>query len=688
MKRLTSLTHFAWYVVLVCSATIYSCKGNEDLYDPDVSSSKDVSTVFDFTTSKIVSLNIDYGYKGCQVLFQIFKEDPLNENGTRNSVEPVFKAYTNNNCQYIGKLELPTNVTSVYLYTDYLGLPVCIPLTVENNTVKYAKVSPSTKAATRTEASLSIGGNYWRLNSSYNLYALYDNYNTTDYSKWGRTLYYGESFWVPSNSKVKGLFTNADASGTDSYLGSLLSRVSKVLYTYDRFGDKSKKDNSVYVKDDAHVNTTVLKNAHIDLVFLTANGQLYQNAMSYYYYPTGKAITVDEIKALPKYVVFPRTGYGPIPNQQVKVRLQFFGANYNEAGTETFPAGYTIGWMLIPDILDADHSAVTTSYVNPISSVNDYIITAYKNNGGVYSNHIANTDQLNGFITLYDATAQKSVIGIEDMTYKGKKEDGRLDNDQSFEDMLFYVDADPVEAIYDPDQPIIPDEKPTIVDVEDISRFGTYAFEDVWPKGGDYDLNDVVIEYSTNVTFNGDNVKKIVDTYKIVSKVGSATKKDAFGFIIKDTYGGTITCNAPNFLKETENQYLLFTDSRNEIGKTYTVTRTFSEGNYPSYSSYQRNYNPFIVTDYVAGNKNRTEVHLPKAEASPLASSNNTGDNAYYVNKDGTYPFSINLYQVSGFTQVTELSKIGSVGEYPLFNTWAQSKGTSNTDWYLYKNGK
>jgi LruC domain-containing protein len=443
--------------------------------------------------------------------------------------------------------------------------------------------------------------------------------------------------------------------------------------------DGSKQNNSQYIRDNVHVNSTTIKDVHLDLVFLAATG-LYHNAMAYYYYPSDKTLSASEIKALPKYVVFPRTTSG-IPANQVKVRLQFFGAGYDQAGTDVFPKGYTIGWMLIPGVYDIGN----TNYGDNINQVNSKIIKAYKNNGGIYSNHEANTDALNGCITLYDATSQKVVIGFEDTTYKGNTEKG---NDQSFDDILFYVDADPISAIYDPDQPTIPDEKAETPDVTDDTRYGTLAYEDIWPKGGDYDLNDVVIEYQTSVTFNGDNVKKIVDTYKVVSKAGAATKADAFGFVINDNYGGTVTSDAPEFTKEESNQFILFSDARKEIGKTFTVTRTFYEGSYPSYASYQRDYNPFIVSAYTAGMKDRTEIHLPKSAATSWASAETGGENAFYVDKTGVYPFSIDIYQVVGLEQVTEMKMIGSEGEYPLFKGWAQSKGVENTDWYLYKNGK
>lgn len=64
--------------------------------------------------------------------------------------------------------------------------------------------------------------------------------------------------------------------------------------------------------------------------------------------------------------------------------------------------------------------------------------------------------------------------------------------------MLFYIEADPKGSIYDPERPVIPpvDDKP----VTELHA-GTLLFEDIWPSGGDYDMNDVIIEYSRAVTF-------------------------------------------------------------------------------------------------------------------------------------------------------------------------------------------
>lgn len=63
-------------------------------------------------------------------------------------------------------------------------------------------------------------------------------------------------------------------------------------------------------------------------------------------------------------------------------------------------------------------------------------------------------------------------------------------------------------------------------------------------------------------------------------------------------------------------------------------------------------------------------------------------DDAYYIEKDGKYPFAIDL-PVTDFQIVTETIKIDEEAEYPDFRTWAESKGSTSQDWYKhYKGGR
>ena len=207
---------------------------------------------------------------------------------------------------------------------------------------------------------------------------------------------------------------------------------------------------------------------------------------------------------------------------------------------------------------------------------------------------------------------------------------------------------------------------------------GTLAFEDIWPSGGDYDMNDVIVEYRREVTFNTKNmVTKITDIFTPVHD--GATFSNAFAYQIDPGQFGKVTSNSTGVKLESETSSIIVTpNAKGSIGKTYTITREFN-------ASFKKDdlkgYNPYIIVKYAEGQKDRTEVHLPKSKATSLANQSLIGTNqdAYYIDREGEYPFAIDI-PVLGFKPVTESHRIDS--EYLDFSKWAESKGTKYTDWY------
>ena len=675
---------------LILGAT--SCVDSKDLYEgpsTDGNTIKDPSTLFDFSTSNGVALQINYGYTGYSIFFEIYTQNPLNEDGTRNDAEAIYKAYTDENSCFSGSIDLPAATKSVFVYSSYIGVPVCIEAAIENNTIMVDLRDNTTRSIGASGASINIGAHKQTIDAGKKLYALYDSYEFNKGMDKG---------WMGSNSIVTDLYSLVPKSTQltpESTFGELLSRVNSTLKV---------TNNSKYIVDEKYVNVTIaeysqagdkIEGAHLDLVLLSTSGG-YSNAMGYYYYKTPNAEkgiaqpTANEIKALPKYMVFPRTTNG-LPKSAYKARLQFFGENYDQDGTDAFPAGYTIGWMLVPDIAGSE-SSINNNILKDnalLKEVNTAIAREYVRSGGIfnkyqkpiYSNQSANLNTQAGCIALNDMRSQKVIIGFEDQAYKTGC------GDKSYQDVLFYVEADPFTAIFDPDKPFIPEEPGELEDETYVAASGTVAFEDIWPYGGDYDMNDVVLEYKTTVTINGNNIKSILDEFTCVHKPGSCKQQNAFGFVINDSFGGTINqeLSTISATEEAGKQFILFEDATKVIGETFTVVREFSEGSYPNNLIYRRNYNPFLVPHYVAGKKERLEIHLPMSKPTSWASEETGGENAYYMNADGTYPFAIDLAGVTNFEQVTEMSTIGEKGEYPLFKQWTESKGENHKDWYTQK---
>ena len=98
-------------------------------------------------------------------------------------------------------------------------------------------------------------------------------------------------------------------------------------------------------------------------------------------------------------------------------------------------------------------------------------------------------------------------------------------------------------------------------------------------------------------------------------------------------------------------------------------------------------FNPYIIVKGIRGDK-RAEVHLPKYWPTALVDRSllYTESDAYYIDKDGKYPFAIDL-PITGFNPADETQKIDSQNQYPAFRTWVESYGEKEKEWYLKGKG-
>jgi len=688
-------------VVMACLAVlgiaVTGCISNDISQPVDPNTGGDVknkSEYFDFSTRQDVQVHVDYKTSTSPVDVAVYTSDPYNEVGELDeSIKPIFSAFTEEGV-FDAQITVPSYATRLYISAVSAGYPLLLNelttdgqiisgLPIKNGQVNWTAptvaelnaILPLANATTRAffENHLNVGNSKLTLDEG-GLYSLYDTYYHT----------YSTTAYMTINSQVNGLYaylTDDSRITGNNTVGDLVNRLNATLYDHGR-----KKDNSAYLRGADDVNLTVMNkttdgqdvdHAQVDLVFLGAAGS-YHNAMAYYYYPAGQSMTAAQLHALPKFVVFPRTTKG-LPSVKLTARLQFFGANYDEPGIDSFPPGYTIGWMLIPN--------VNFGTADELSEINGQLANTYQSKY-IYSNTEANVNgnsrtpyngtPLPGCISLYDSRTQTYVIGFEDQSYKGDW------GDSSFEDILFFAVCNPADAFTSEAVPL----KDEIVQPiwKTTTEEGTLAFEDLWPEEGDYDLNDMIVEYKSTVTYNQWNeVKEIVDEYKPV--YDGAVYKNAFAVIYNEAMGNVDKTNSTYAVQEAANRFVLWTNNQDALDKnqTFTIRRTWEEGSYLDKGSRQRNVNPFLIINYTPGDHNRSEVHLPMTSPSPWANTslNNTASDAYYVNRDGGYPFAIELYGVTDWkANKVERRRIDDSAAFPLFKSWAQSKGVDNKDWY------
>ena len=244
---------------------------------------------------------------------------------------------------------------------------------------------------------------------------------------------------------------------------------------------------------------------------------------------------------------------------------------------------------------------------------------------------------------------------------------------------------------------------------------GSLVFEDSWPSKGDYDMNDVVVDYQFKNITNAHN--QLVETFATFTlKASGASYNNGFGFqlatndipssamqvtgsSIKESYlmlnsNGTEQGQNKSTMIVFDNAYDVLQYPGSGLGfnttpgapyvTPYTITLHIIYTPY-TYTEQQldiAHFNPFIIVNKVRGK----EVHLldyaPTALVNPAFFG--TGDDksvpaqGKYYKTANNLPWALNMY--NGFNYPNEKAEITKA--YLHFIDWVLSNGTSYTDWY------
>lgn len=279
----------------------------------------------------------------------------------------------------------------------------------------------------------------------------------------------------------------------------------------------------------------------------------------------------------------------------------------------------------------------------------------------------------------------------------------------------------PFDLITDTDgdgTPDLLDEDPNNAEVEVIEETislgagntGTYAFEDKWPQMGDYDFNDVVIDYGYQYYLNtAGKITQINATF--ITKAVGAAWKNGFGVafegiqpgVIKSVTGteaAGISTNANGCeANQSKAVVIIFDDAHQLFGRendrtfintkatgpfyTPDTIRVTIEMETPVTTAELGVINPFIFS---AGDRGR-EIHLLNYPPTDLADASyfatfsdksNVGQSKYYLGENN-FPWGLNF--PSTFNH--PLEKVNVSTSYSDFEDWVLTSGASKTDWFL-----
>jgi LruC domain-containing protein len=249
--------------------------------------------------------------------------------------------------------------------------------------------------------------------------------------------------------------------------------------------------------------------------------------------------------------------------------------------------------------------------------------------------------------------------------------------------------------------------------------YASIAFEDLWPEQGDYDFNDLVIDYRFTLITNANNKVSGINASYLVRAIGAGFTNgfgfqlensnitpddlEATGFIISEDY---IELNQQGTEKNQDKiTFIVFDNAKSVLQPfsgfgvnvdpqepyvqpdTLNLHIEFSNLNYSLEDINISKFNPFLIIDMTR----EKEVHLPGFKPTSLAnqslfgtaSDNTTPSLGIYYKTEDNLPWALRISESYEYTN--EKAKI--LDAYLHFGDWAQSSGFEYPDWHLDKSG-
>ncbi len=242
--------------------------------------------------------------------------------------------------------------------------------------------------------------------------------------------------------------------------------------------------------------------------------------------------------------------------------------------------------------------------------------------------------------------------------------------------------------------------------------FASYAFEDLWPAYGDYDCNDLVMNFNYKIVTNAQN--KVVDLVaKFKIKSSGASLNNGFGVSLNTApsnvasvtgcikVGSVVNYDPKGYeAGHTSNTVIIPVDAINTLlGRSlinsvpggYSVQTEIQTVSVhlstPQASIGTAPYNPFIFVNQDRGKEVHLKDHAPTQLANPvyfgsMNDASNPSQGHFYRSTTGL-PWAMEI--PNDFAYPSEKNDI--LETYLHFAEWAESSGTMYTDWYMNKPG-
>lgn len=679
-----------WAFQLVVLATASSCISEDDEIRNLMAGKR--PSDFDFATTKSVEISVDYGELAAYSFINIYSEDPL-ANATAENQNPTEGltfygiALDEKGC-FNGTVTLPAPAEEIFVYSPSWTAPMLMHANIDKNkaTVKFERQT-ITRAVTRggedetyVVRELTSAESTNPSNKLYTIVGGWDAYGKINDVN---NLVSDGSLSSQALASIQSKLWNGSVNKPGSGLNNGKYLVENVNITV----------NEEYVDEDNVTQKT--GSAEVWCNFIT-EAAWNENSFGYYFYD--KNNPPSSASQLNKYIILPNasiTEHAPFGHKNNKnefpakkapahtnLQVQLLYVDENGNVSKHFPPNIVIGFFTMVNGFAAGSIDTSTETERTEGKIKPDVTT-------YYSNKDLNRDSKPHYIALNlpDGTI---VYGVEDAS------------DSSYDDILFSVSATPQKAVQTVTQ--LPTEN-RVNDVDerlstDNSYNSTYCFEDMWPNGGDYDLNDVAVRHTRKVTYNHYNyVFEIEDKFEFYN-VENTAYNNTFGFKLMDWLAEFTLPEGVIWEKET-NSVLFptqYTNPRRD-GVSATIVRKINGLRKDEVKAETDDPDPFIIVNSIDGiYDRRIEIHRPNKDATNKGLSHiqiasavekgdlNAGCNPWYISEDGIFPYAITIPWDKNNKWKLSPSKVRIDETYRRFKDWAKSKGKNHTDWYKDNN--
>ena len=723
-----------------------SCSDTDPFFnDNPGTETEEAANAFDFSTSRRVDLIVDYSdfEANIPVFFSVYNTNPfVNENTVGEyideSIKPLFSGYTAKNGRFDATITLPAYAKRLHIVTGnfLVGLRRNVVLVQDGKAT--LKVEDPLRNV-RQNAPRRVPGTGV---STDNLDAMYNlswevGSNGTKYNQIYKEWVTPLGTWNSASGRPDYLLNDRSQAEIDDLVARGL------MFTEEEFTGMYETacaalNSGTSFKDSLakSADLTLVKASEVSITAL-GSSTCWNSALGYYYYtgdaPTNK-MDLNIIMLYPNTQdgMWPRGSY---PNNKYNgnigttrgdaIQLMYYptkadGSLDLQHGTTTFPAGTKIGFILKANswgCLGSDYAVNGSSYASKIniwgSTTQGLSYAVQKGSSKSIKIGNPNGDARSAKFPYTSPNGEKRVIvSFEDCC-----------DDTDYDDLMFALN--PADAFAFDDKFQIESRKSIDWDV--------WAFEDLWPSKGDYDMNDAVVEVRHEMEYyvrgnqEGDgmfsNEAFYLTTYrnhadydnglgfKIAWVSGFSTKNDLFSIYLKKilpgqkepvpvakyTNNGNKYYFMPEFQKLSDYVFLLTNNINLELGASYVVEFAYTKSFAASPVLALR---PFI---YRPANSTynqrdfRWEVHIPKDQ--PVDKGNeslygtkddrSTSSTPYTLNPKELHPFAFQMKGVSISAFYSTILNPANEGRaidefFDRFSNWVKTKGAQDEDWYMY----